>query len=138
MKARVFYDLTKIIVWDYDKGRSICPERWDDELDYEEDCEDYYMLTRGVEVEDDVWLFGKYLSTIDNVFDTPTQWQGHLIGKIKKSDLQAFFEKKNVMWTPTWYNHLLDQRHFSDKDVCLSIWKGTPQEFYDTMMEERL
>ena len=133
---RTFYDLTGIIVWDYDKGRSECPERWNDPLDYEEDCEDHYLLTRGVEVDDDVWLFGKHMSFIEDVFEPPTQWQGHLLGKIKKADLQRFFDKKSVMWTPSWYEHLLDRYHFRDKEVRLSVWTGTADEFYDTMTRE--
>lgn len=138
MKARnrVWYDLTGRLVWDYDKGRSECPERWNDPLDYEADCEEYYMLTRGVEVDEDVWLFGKYLSSVDNVYEPPTKWQGHLLGKIKKDDLQKFFDKKSVIWTPTWYDHLLDTRHFSDNELWLSTFDGTPDEFYDLMMRE--
>ena len=67
-----FYDLTQRIVWDYDKGRSECPERWNDPLDYEKDCEEHYMLTRGVEVieEDAIYLFGEYMSSVDDVFDS--------------------------------------------------------------------
>lgn len=138
MKARnrVWYDLTGRIVWDYDKGRSECPERWNDPLDYERDCEEHYMLTRGVEVDEDVWLFGESLSSVNDVYFLPTQWQGCLVGKIKKADLQKFFDKKNVMWTPTWYDHLLDTRHFCDKELWLSTFDGTPEEFYQTMMEE--
>lgn len=134
--GRIFYDLTKRIVWDYDKGRSECPERWNDPLDFEEDCVEHYFLTRGVEVDDDLWLFGEYMSSVDDVFEPPTQWQGHLLGKIQKADLQKFFDKKSVMWTPTWYDHLLDTRHFHNKQLWLSTFDGTLDDFFDLMIRE--
>lgn len=133
-----FYDLTQRIVWDYDKGRSECPERWNDPLDYEMDCEEHYMLTRGVEVieEDAIYLFGEYMSTVDNAFDLLEQWHGHLIGKIKKDDFKDFLDKKKVLWTPSYYDHVLGMWRFTDKKLWLSTYDGTPQEFYDLMMEE--
>jgi hypothetical protein len=61
---------------------------------------------------------------------------GGLLGKIQKADLQKFFDKKSVMWTPTWYDHLLDTRHFHNKQLRLSTFDGTPDEFYDLMIKE--
>lgn len=133
-----FHDLTERIVWDYDKGRSECPERWNNPLDYEKECEEHYMLTRGVEVEEEdaVYLFGMYLSSIDSIFEPPRQQDGHLVGKIKKSDWSAFLEKKNVIWTPTWYDHTSGMFRFHQKELWLSTFDGTPKEFYEMMMEE--
>lgn len=133
-----FHNLTERIVWDYDKGRSECPERWNDPLDYEKECEEHYMLTRGVEVdeEDAIYLFGMHLSSIDSVLEPPRQQDGYLLGKIKRCDWQTFLDKKNVMWTPTWYNHTLGMFVFYQKELCLSTFAGTPKEFYDMMMEE--
>ena len=130
------YDLTNRIVWDYDKGRSITPERWNDPLDYEPDCENHYLLTRAVEFADEVFLYGKYLSNIEEALDPPQVLDGYLVGKIDKKDLQAFLDKKNVMWTPTYYSHVSQCHIFRTEQVRLTTVQMNLQEFYDRVTKE--
>ena len=132
------FDLTNILVWDYDKGRSITPERWNDPLDYEDNCEEHYLLSRGVTVGNSVHLYGRYMNSVEDCLYPPTIDEGYLIGKIKKEDVHRIIDRKHVdEWWPKSHSARpgVDPK-FSEKSLRLDVCEDTPKEYYDWVIEQ--
>lgn len=141
-------DLIGKIIWNYDKGRTstiLDDGRWKGDVEYDDECEEYYIITDIVKTTDEFIIIGKLMRSYDDALNAyHIEEIEHIepIGLFGIDDISNLLEKSWCMGKeltrPIIKGKIVRIYKPMDSVIRWDLFKGTPQEFFDLYQNDNL
>lgn len=139
-------DLIGKIIWNYDKGKSstiLDDGRWKSDVEYDDECEENYIITDIVKTTDEFIIMGKLMNRYDDALDAyHIEEIKHIepIGLFGIDDISNLLEKSWCMGKeltrPIIKGKITRIYNPIDRVLRWDLYNGTPMEFFNSYEED--